>query len=202
MEEKLTKNPFTRWKLLLVLLVVLVAAVVVLVVVLAGGGDKATQEREKVITVSRLERIIDISKLSTYTAVYNGVARVYSKENPEEVEYYVSYQSRVDVGIEANDIKIDLDEEGKIIHVHLPEIQITDITVDPGSLDYIFVNQSANDASATAEAYRICEKDVEEKSKGQGSIFELAKQNAINTVTALTKPLVEQIDGEYELEVD
>ena len=48
----------------------------------------------------------------------------------------------------------------------------------------------------------LLEEDVRAESEQQRAIYELAEQNAINILTALTKPIVEQMDAEYELIIE
>ena len=56
----------------------------------------------------------------------------------------MSYDATVKAGIDFDQVEISVDDETKIISVKLPEIKITDITVDIESMDYIFINDNAN----------------------------------------------------------
>lgn len=181
--------------LVAVVIIVLLCAVAVLTM------PKAKEEKREVITVPTLEKIINVSDLSTFTAVYNGIAVVNNEKKPEKIDYYVSYEARVNAGIDVEKIAISVDNEGKVIRIELPQVHITDVNVNLASLDFIFVNDKANTSSVSAQAYKVCEEDVHQESQQQNAIFELAKQNAVNIVTALTKPIVEQLDSAYTLEV-
>lgn len=139
--------------------------------------------------------------MSTFTAVYNGIAVVNNEKKPEKVDYYVSYEARVNAGIDVEKIAISVDNTEKIIRIELPKVHITDVDVNLASLDFIFVNDKANTPSVSAQAYKACEKDAQEESAQQNAIFKLARQNAVNIVTALTRPIVEQLDSAYTLEV-
>ena len=97
-----------------------------------------------VITKSTLTEMINISDLSTYEAIYNGVATMKNTENQEQVDYYVSYEATVKAGINFEELEINVDKDKKIVTVNLPEIKITDTTVDISSLEYIFMNNEAN----------------------------------------------------------
>ena len=44
--------------------------------------------------------------------------------------------------------------------------------------------------------------DVERESEEQGAILNLAKQNAVNVLTALASPLLEHMDAQYTLVVE
>lgn len=181
--------------------ILVVVLVVAAVLTLGPGGDRAAKEPE-VITESSLREIINVSELSTFTAVYNGIAQVTDEEDPEKVDYYVSYQAKVNAGINFEDIGIDLEEESKTIRVTVPDVEITESIVDIGSLDFIFYDEGANTSTVSEEAFKACEADVAEESQQQTAIYDLAKQNAKNILTALVRPIIEQVDEEYQLVVE
>ena len=167
-------------------------------------ADRQTkQERDlaEIITETTLKQIINVSELSTFTAVYNGIAEVASEKDPEQVAYYVSYDARVDAGIDFEDVDIAVDHEAKAVTITLPEVTITQANVDIASLDFIFYDPAANTATITQEAFRACEADVETECAQQADIYELAEQNAENVLRALVSPILEQLDGDYVLTI-
>lgn len=185
-------------------LIILVAAVLIIGLVVLGIVKLATPKvnEPEVVTVSTLEKIINVSELSTFTAVYNGIAQVMNEKNPEEIDYYVSYEARVNAGVDFEKIVITVDAEEKKIQISIPEVYITDVNVDIASLDFIFYNDKANTSTVTEAAFKACEDDVKGESEKQAAILDLAKQNAINILTALVKPIIEQMDAEYQLVVN
>ncbi len=166
------------------------------------GESEDADEAKTVITASTLEKIIDVDELSTFTAVYNGVARVANAEDEEEIDYYVSYEARVDVGIDLDKVRFEIDDEEKVIYVHLPNVEIKTIAVDIGTMDFMFMNDDMNQSAVTEAAYKACEADAENECEQENAIFELATQNAQNTMLALLQPFVEQMEDEYELVVE
>ena len=182
-------------KLLLAILLV----VIVIAVVLVGTKVASRKSEPEIISKSTLERIINVSDLSTFEAVYNGVAKVMNEKKPENVDYYVSYNAKVKAGLDFEKIDLEIDREEKIITVKLPEIKITDVNVDITSLDYIFMNDKANTETVSAQAYKKCIEDVTNESSNEDAIYTLAEQNAHNIIEALIKPFVEQLDEEYQL---
>ena len=179
------------------------AAVVVLAAVLFGltlGGQKA--HPPEIVTVSTLERIINISELSTFTAVYNGIAQVENADKPEKIDYYVSYEAKVNAGIDFEQIETAVDQESKQVTVTLPQVHITKVNVDIASLDYIFVNDKMNQSSVSEAAYKACEEDARRESEAEQAIFDLARQNAENIIKALIQPFLDQVDGAYSLNVE
>ena len=183
------------------LVVILIGiAVVVGISGMLSAGKRAKQPPE-VITVSSLQEIVNVSELSTYTAVYNGIAQVMNEANPEQTDYYVSYEAKVYAGIDFEKIQISVDDQAKKIVVKLPEVTITKVDVDIASMDFIFYNNSANTSTVSQAAYKACEADAQEESAQQKAIYELARQNACNVLKALIQPLVEQVDAAYTLSV-
>lgn len=183
------------------------AAVILFVVVLLlgifGGMQLVTfkDSKAEVITVSTLSKIVNISELSTYRTEYNGVATSIDQKFPDKVDYYVAYQATVEAGIDFSQTKIAVDSKNKTVVITLPEVTITDATVDPSTLDYIFVDKKAETASVSEQALKLCEADVAQETKSQDGILKLARQNALNVVEALTRPLVTQSDPDYTLTV-
>ena len=137
----------------------------------------------------------------SFTAVYNGVAQVPSADKPEEISYYVSYEAKVNAGLDFQAIAFGLDAESKVIRASLPPVHITKVNVDITSLDYIFLDKKKNASTVSQEAYRACEADAKEESEGEQAIFSLARQNAENILRALITPFVEQLDEGYTLEI-
>lgn len=182
------------------MIVIVLAVVIALVGALAIVFRSKEPAKPEYVTYSVLENIVNVSELSTFEAVYNGVTQVANEKNPEKIDYYVSYEAKVKVGFDFEKITLNVDEENKHIVVTIPAVNITDVNVDIASLDFIFVNDKSNDEDALHTAYKVCEDDVKNESQTQEAIFELAQQNAENHVKALVLPFVQQMDEEYSVE--
>ena len=200
-EQKQTLDQKRRFEIRMAVLGA-IGVVVVLGVFLWTSYVKKKTEKAEVVTVSTLQKIINVSQLSTFTAVYNGIAKVMNENKPEEIDYYVSYEAKINAGIDFEKVEIELDEKTKIIYLTIPEVYITDINVDIGSMDFIFYNEDANKSTISQAAYKACEADVQQESKKQESILELARQNAENILTALIDPILEQMSPEFSLVVE
>jgi hypothetical protein len=193
------KKKIKRKLLLPILIIALIAAIGILF--LARLLDRQ-DNKEEILTVSTLEKIINISELSTFQAVYNGIAEVMNEKKSDQIDYYVSYEAKVYAGINFEEVKITMDEEAKKISVVIPEIGITDVNVDIASLDYIFHNKKANTSTVSEQAYKACIADVTNESEKEAAIYDLAEQNAKNIIKALISPFIEQLDSDYELEIN
>lgn len=176
--------------------------VVILIITTILFVNKNGRKKLEIITKSNLEKIINVSDLSTLEAVYNGIAKVTNNEEPDEVDYYVSYDAKIKAGIDFQQVDINLDNEKKVIKVKIPEIKINDINVDIASLDYIFMNDKANTETVSEQAYGKCIEDVTSEVNTEDAIYELAKENTQNIIEALIKPFINQLDEEYKLEIN
>ena len=198
MEEK--ERPRTkRIKFKYIAVLFIIAIIVTALIIKTKIFNKKSEPT--IISKATLEKVINVSDLSTFEAIYNGVAAVANEENPENIDYYVSYEAKVKAGIDFALVEVEVNETDKIITVTLPEVKITDVDVDIASLDYIFMNNKANTQTVSAQAYKKCIKDVTKESNSTDEIYESARQNARNIVEALISPFVEQLDSEYKLEI-
>ena len=196
-EKKQIKIPLKVWVAGGAMIIVVILIVVCLIV-----GITNKKEKKEMITQSTLEEIVNVSELSTYEVIYNGVAKVMNEEKTENVDYYVSYEAKVKAGIDFEQVEIKVESETKKISVAIPDIKITDVNVDIASLDYIFENKKANTATVSQEAYKACIEDVNNESASKNAIHKLAKQNAENVIEALITPFVNQLDAEYIVEIN
>ena len=199
MEEK--ENPKSKrikFKHMAVLFVIIAVIITALMIKIKIFNKKS---EPTIISKATLEKVINVSDLSTFEAIYNGVAAVANEENPEKIDYYVSYEAKVKAGIDFELVEVEVNETDKVITVTLPEVKITDVDVDIASLDYIFMNNKANTQTVSEQAYKKCIKDVTKESNSTDEIYKSARQNARNIVEALISPFVEQLDSEYKLEI-
>lgn len=65
-------------------------ALALILCAVVGIGLAAPDDSEaEVLTVSTLSKIIEISDLSTYRTMYNGVAQAMDEKSPDKVDYYM-----------------------------------------------------------------------------------------------------------------
>lgn len=204
-DQSATDARHRRWRIphlsistLIKIGVIAILALVVLVSIF--NLHKKPKVRTSIVSKSSLEKILQISDLSTYKAVYNGVAHVKDAKG-EKVLYHVSYESEVKVGFDTEAIAVDVDNDNKKVIITLPEIKINDVTVKMESLDYIFEDNSANTPSVSNEAYAACIEDAKSESASNDQIFELARDNSENLVRALIEPLLKQNKDTYTLDI-
>ena len=185
------------------LMMIAIAVVIIFVATLSVKVvlSISREDAPEIITKSTLEKIVNISDLSTFESVYNGIAKVMNEKKPDKVDYYVSYEAKVKAGFDVERVELEVDDAIKVISVTIPEIKITGIDVDIASLDYIFMNDKANESTVSEQAYKKCIEDVENESSSENAIYTLAGKNAKDVITALINPFIEQLDDDYELTV-
>ncbi len=181
----------------------LIAVAVLVVVVLVGYkvNEVLSPKPVEQFNTSSLEEIIDVSELSTFVAVYNGVAIKYDDKNDEKVDYYTYYEASVKVGIDFTEIKYENLKEERIIKVTLPPITITDTDVDISTLEFMFIDAKSETDTVVEQAYNLCYDDLKEEVKKEFAIIELGEQNAIKTIEALIIPFANEFGNDYSIEV-
>lgn len=187
-------------KWMMILIVVLAAAVAVLVALRVNEHRKKPEAQ--VLTVSTLTDMIPVSDLSTVTSTYNGVAEVMNEKNPDKLDYYVAYEAQVQAGVDFAGLQPEVDEASKTVTIRVPDAYFKKANVDMASLDFMFNSKKANTSGVTERAYKACQEDADRECSSSEAILELARENAVNAVEALTRPLIEQLYPEYTLVVE
>ena len=161
-------------------------------------SDVVVEREGTVTTISEtsLEKVFEISELSTAEYAYNAVAYAYENDGIT-LKYYVAYEGLVTAGIDFSKIIIDVDENNKSITLKIPNCEILDTTVDFGSMQYIFENDKYNTETVSQEAYELSEADLAVRAEKEDDLLSLAKENATAAVEALVNPWVNQIESNY-----
>ncbi len=167
------KKKTKMWLIKAFSLLILVALIGFGIWAFNNPGNKA-----EIITKSTLEKIVNISELSTYQAVYNGIGISHNEENKDVIDYYVAYEAKVYAGFNVKDVRVSSNEVTKKITVIIPEIAISDVNVDFASMEFIFQTKKAKSSTVSAEAYKLCEADALEESASKVEILEMAQENA------------------------
>lgn len=200
-EKPAVETWFTHHKAVWIFAIVICVIAVVCTIAVPRIIVASQPVQPEVVTVPTLQQIINLSDLSTSTSVYNGIAEVDDEDDPEKIDYYVSYKAKVKAGIDLSSVKIEIDKNAKVVSITLPQVHLTEVNVDITSLDYIFLDDSANTSTVSSQAYKACEEDANAESQQQGQILELARQNAENTIKALVEPFVQQADAAYNVKI-
>lgn len=179
---------------------IIFALAVAIVVLLAGWLISTTGEDGKLTTISEssLQKIIEINELSTVDYTYNATVTK-TKDDSSEIMYHVAYEGTVTAGIDFHEIDFDLNQNEKIITITIPEIEIHNISVNMGTMDYIFTKDKYETETISQEAYKLCKADLKKRIEDEELLKNTAKENAISSVEALFKPWIETVDKEYKV---
>ena len=194
---KNVKNEKNIKNIILLVIVIVVISVIVVPFII----NEMSSNKFEVNTKSSLERIQNISELSSVELIYNAVARKYNEKDKTKVDYYVKYNGNVKVGIDFSKIDIEVNETTKLVTVTLPEIIYTNLSVDPGTLDYIFEKAQKEDANVSQEAIILCEKDLKNRVESETKLKETAKENISLFVQGFMEGYMNSLGNDYKLEV-
>lgn len=104
-------------------------------------------------------------------------------------------------GIDITKINISVDEQNKKILIVVPEAKIQSIDVNMGTMEFIFDKEKYETETVSQEAYKASLDDLEKKANSEKDLLSMAKENAVDAITALITPWVEQIDEQYTVEI-
>lgn len=179
-----------------IIAVIILAVIIAIVILIKIGSDgKFTVHAE-----SSLKEIIQTSKLNTMEYIYNGVATKYS-DNKKTEEYFVKYHGTVKASIDFSKVEVDVKTHDKKIVVSLPPLFIEDPIIE-NDLQYIFTKKKYETEDVVKEAYPLCKEDINNKIKNDEFFKKSAEESAKSTITALTKPIVDTFDEEYEIVIE
>ena len=182
MSEKI-KLFFQGTRLIVLSAIAFILAVATIFMITRCSAEKKRAEKQPVIVnTSSLKEVIEVSKLSTFEMIYNGVAEVHNADNPDKTDFYVSYKSRVRFGFDFSKIGITSDDEAKTITVTFPGIDTPEVNVDIESLEFIFVNKKSDTPTVAQRAYGACIDDAEHEVKSDTIGKGLAKTSAEKAV--------------------
>lgn len=182
--------------------IILFIIIIVLIVVIISFIKVHNENRLTITTKSSLEKIIEINKLSTIEYTYNAIVAKYKDDEVKDdnVEYYVAYNGKVTAGIDFNEVNIDVNYKEKKIYITLPNVEIHEINVDMGTLDYIYEKNTSEKDSISQEAYKLCKNDLRERAENETELLVNANENAKSAIEALIKPWIESVDKEFQIE--
>lgn len=175
-----------------------VLIIVIFAVFITKGRDlmTASQKETTVSSAPSLERIVKESKISTFTAIYNGIAEIPDEKKPDEISYYVRYEARVNAGFDLDQLKLEVVD--KTIQVTIPPITLDKPNVDITSFDRMNVNKKDNLSELNGNEYRLCEEDAAKESEQKQVIKDLARQNAESVIQSLLTPFLDEDHSSIE----
>lgn len=183
-----------------IILAVPIAVLLIIGVILLLPRRSPTPKRQRTtITASTLQRVLNISDLSTVEFRYGSVAQ--AQDNKGKTKYYVTYNGTVQIGIDFSEISknIAIDSSTKTVTVIIPEPKVISTNVNVDTLDYIFMKDKYNTTGLTDEALKLCRQDLKNELENTPEIFRIAQENAETAVKQLLEPWLKNVDSEYTI---
>lgn len=193
---RLGRKLSTKSKIIIVVAATFVICITVLLLVSQNKSGQLTT-----ISKSSLEKIVEINELSTLDYVYNAIAIKYTDDSKDKIKYYIAYEGTVTAGIDFHKIDFSINRKKKTVTIIIPEVQIQDVRIDMGTVEYIFIKNKYNTETISQEAYRLCKTDLKKRAESETLLYDTARENAISSIEALFKPWIETIDKEYKVEI-
>lgn len=189
-----------KGKLLIPIIVVFVAAVAIVIAIMSSPGK--TNSKQITTVKSTLEKILETNDLQTAQIIYNAVATK-KDDSGEKVQYYAAYDGTITAGIDFSKVDISSDPETNTITVTLPPAEVLECTVDPGTIEYIFLEKKAETETVAQEAYKLCTEDLKRRSEEDtAKVCKTAYDNAKKTIEGLFMPWLQQLDNTYTLVIE
>ena len=192
--KKATKH--SKYISILLILVVITGACIVGVL---KGYLEARNSSPTVITNISVTDFIENDQLNTFKTNYEGVVTVFDEKKNKKVDYYVSYLATVDAGVNFEEIDIQQNDRKKEVNIFIPKATIQDINIEITSLEFLFYDKKQNDEDIINEAYKICNKDAENKLRNKEKIIELATENVKNIINAYIQPFMDVTNNQYRI---
>lgn len=142
---------------------------------------------ENLLTRSTLMETIDIAELSTSQFTYNGIAKIYDKEETSSIVCHVRYSSTVKAGIDMKDVDFEINNDEKTVKPILPTIKISVNLIDENSFSFI---PSKVDVELK-EIITSCKKDAEQEASKSKELMESSEENLKSIIEALLYPILE-----------
>ncbi len=180
--------------------------------------------RKKVITISLLSMLLflggcqhftridksleikemrAITELATVECFFHNVAKSNESTNKiwyefwkkENIKFWVEYEGIVKIGIDASQLKMEVD--GEVVRITLPEAMVLDAKVDPESLNensfYYDSKSYKPNASQQTEAFKQAQEDMKETAQSNNALLANGRENAkellenyVNTISDAT----------------
>lgn len=205
MENKriLIKKVFDKFSLKSKIIIAIVASIVIIAIILSIALSVENFKREHrkpdIYIKASLDRIVNVSELSSYEVKYEGIAKVVNEKNPDKVDFYVAYEAMVKAGVDVEKINMSLDKKENIVYIELPDVIITSSDIDENTLDFMFIKNKYDDETALSRAINACNADIKTEIDSADVLKKLAEENAKNIVRAFISPFLEQLNEEYSI---
>lgn len=193
MLKRILKNKIARKSFIIAVLAVV--AVVFVYIFLYNKEEK--------ITPSYLgTKLTKVGELTTVKLNYTGFLEYHDKGIPlfNKSDFLMTYEANARVGIDLEEVEIEVDNSNKIVTLSIPKAEILDVKIDPNKIHYydtkfaLFnVNEKEDGNKAQALAEEQAHKDLTEM-----GVLESANEQALTLIKGL---LQNAVPSDYEYKV-
>lgn len=159
--------------------------------------------KEEKITSSYLgTKLTKVGELTTVKLNYTGFLEYHDKGIPvfNKSDFLMTYEANARVGIDLEEVEIEVDNPNKIVTLSIPKAEILDVKIDPNKINYydtkfaLFnVNEKEDGNKAQALAEEQAYKDLTEM-----GVLESANEQALTLIKGLLQNVVPS-DYEYKV---
>ena len=171
----------------------LICTVLVAAAAICGISYFTSPRTIETLAESDLVNVVNIESLSTLQYPYHGIAEQKSKTwFGEKTAYRVKYEVTITANYQMSAIRFTKDEESKTVTAYLPAAEFT--ISAPKNMSYMNVSANPN----VEEVITLCKEDASNDVE-LDPVREVADESLRDTVSALTKPLIEKYGYSNEI---
>lgn len=184
----------------LILIIIIVVIVFFLINTYSNGGNIETKAKIS------LDKIVEKSDLETANITYNVIGKKCKNEKKCDLnsnkmsnfEYVVSCKGTLTAGIDFSKVKIDIDNNNKILKIEMPEVTLKG---EPTIGSVKFLNGSDVPADELPAARKLCQETVKTRSEEDNKLLPAAKEQARIVLEEFYKNWIKAYDSSYKVEV-
>ena len=158
----------------LILIIFIVAIAIILINTYSNGGNIETKAKIS------LDKIVEKSDLETANITYNVIGKKCKNEKNCDLnsnkmsnfEYVVSCKGTLTAGIDFSKVKIDINNNNKILKIEMPEVTLKG---EPTIGSVKFLNGSEVPADELPAARKLCQKLLKLEAKKTTNYYQLLK---------------------------
>lgn len=186
--------------ILFIILIAIIAALIVALKIISLNKEKEEEQAPQLTSTAISQQLANCSNLTTAELTYNGLIHFSEGDIPliNQNSFSMIYEATAKAGIDISEADITVTDTDIIIL--LPECEVTEINVNPDSLEFYDEHTSIFNRSEKTDvvtALQYAEDDVKEKADLKGLTDRAQAQTEL-----IIKGLIEPIADEHNIIID
>lgn len=183
--SKLFKSKAFKW----VIAVILIVAVSGLGIRIFLYNDKESVSNEYINAL-----LTESSELTTSKLNYTGMTEYHDKGIPiiNKADFIMVYKATARAGIDIKDVKVNVDNDKRIVYLTIPKAEVLEVKVDPNEIKYFdekFAILNVNPKEDANKAQALAEEAARKEISKMG-ILELADQQSETLIKGILSDAV------------